>query len=564
MTSFLSQQPLQMEIMLKAKQSGNANFAFLTFGDALNPFYKHIVARIRSGEYIPSPRPLVTSSRSSSPALVAAAISNVAQTHTTAVPARRIGLVDYGNNSDDSDDEGGGESDDRDPSTGGSTATEAPLLVSSHGSGSRTGIRWGTSMLAGGTSAANRTRNDDTASPAATCTRGVLDNGRETQTVSSVVVPPADMKQIADKLATYVAKNGDSFAQSVWAKSKNDTRFQFLAPNNVHHAYYLAQVAAVKATVPVPAPISTDAAQVPVSQSYNADGIVSAPASPVAVADTDDVAAKKRRRLERAKAFLTQKQLTTTCKSSTSFTSNVTSITTTSSKDTSDSTGTAASVLNGLDCEGITANKHTDGSTCAATTDTMQAHEDHSPECSDSVSIVAGGSTVSGIVDADKSTEKDTPTVHTSRAKRTPLDATGLDVTETFMEQCSSVHAVHIPGDGAEIPGDTSDYTRASEANDVAQEIQADHSIATTKKKRRIDAHDIDGDPGTTHDLPTVTEVVVKKRTSSKRSKKRGRFKFADTKEESIQPRPAPAATSAVTISTNDLLEKLKQARARR
>ncbi|XP_065663694.1 uncharacterized protein LOC100210071 isoform X2 [Hydra vulgaris] len=48
---FISKQGTQMEIVLKAKQSGNAQFDFLSFDNWLNPYYKFILQKIKSGEY---------------------------------------------------------------------------------------------------------------------------------------------------------------------------------------------------------------------------------------------------------------------------------------------------------------------------------------------------------------------------------------------------------------------------------------------------------------------------------------------------------------------------------
>lgn len=43
-----------MEIVLKTKQAGNAQFKFLSFDNPLNPYYKHVVRYIKEGRYTPT------------------------------------------------------------------------------------------------------------------------------------------------------------------------------------------------------------------------------------------------------------------------------------------------------------------------------------------------------------------------------------------------------------------------------------------------------------------------------------------------------------------------------
>lgn len=45
--AFVAKQGLQMEILLKAKQSANSQFDFLDYDDELNVYYKHVVQLIR-------------------------------------------------------------------------------------------------------------------------------------------------------------------------------------------------------------------------------------------------------------------------------------------------------------------------------------------------------------------------------------------------------------------------------------------------------------------------------------------------------------------------------------
>lgn len=48
---FIAEQGIQMEILLKAKQSNNVQFEFLSQNGVLNPYYKHILEAIKNGKY---------------------------------------------------------------------------------------------------------------------------------------------------------------------------------------------------------------------------------------------------------------------------------------------------------------------------------------------------------------------------------------------------------------------------------------------------------------------------------------------------------------------------------
>ncbi|EFX75393.1 hypothetical protein DAPPUDRAFT_226343, partial [Daphnia pulex] len=50
--NFISSQGTQMEIIVKAKQTNNPMFQFLHFDTALHPFYRHVLAAIRNGNYV--------------------------------------------------------------------------------------------------------------------------------------------------------------------------------------------------------------------------------------------------------------------------------------------------------------------------------------------------------------------------------------------------------------------------------------------------------------------------------------------------------------------------------
>ena len=50
---FVAKQGKQMEILVKAKQSGNPQFDFLLIDNWLNPYYKHVLRYITEGKYTP-------------------------------------------------------------------------------------------------------------------------------------------------------------------------------------------------------------------------------------------------------------------------------------------------------------------------------------------------------------------------------------------------------------------------------------------------------------------------------------------------------------------------------
>ncbi len=52
--SFVSTSGLQMEIVLKTKQSNNPQFDFLKYDHYLNPYYRHLIIMIKSGKYRPN------------------------------------------------------------------------------------------------------------------------------------------------------------------------------------------------------------------------------------------------------------------------------------------------------------------------------------------------------------------------------------------------------------------------------------------------------------------------------------------------------------------------------
>lgn len=54
---FISRQGSQMEILIKAKQSNNPQFAFLSIEGALHSYYKLVLDAIKQGKYNPEKQP---------------------------------------------------------------------------------------------------------------------------------------------------------------------------------------------------------------------------------------------------------------------------------------------------------------------------------------------------------------------------------------------------------------------------------------------------------------------------------------------------------------------------
>lgn len=62
------------------------------------------------------------------------------------------------------------------------------------------------------------------------------DSSSDSKDKPIVLTPPDDVKTVIDKMAAYVARNGDEFEEIV--RSKNDPRFTFLEPDNMYHPFY--------------------------------------------------------------------------------------------------------------------------------------------------------------------------------------------------------------------------------------------------------------------------------------------------------------------------------------
>ena len=57
--------------------------------------------------------------------------------------------------------------------------------------------------------------------------------------VTGVIIPPPEIRAVADKTAQFVARNGKNFEQRILASEEGKTaKFNFMKPFDPYHAYY--------------------------------------------------------------------------------------------------------------------------------------------------------------------------------------------------------------------------------------------------------------------------------------------------------------------------------------
>ncbi|XP_067636042.1 protein suppressor of white apricot [Eurosta solidaginis] len=273
---FIASQGMQMEILLKAKQSNNIQFEFLAINGVLNPYYKYILNAIKNDTYpaqsamlspqshnepsidlavgaSSSVKPIITvptiKYKPSAncaytqliskikgvplPAVIDGELANMptsdSPTPTTAVAAAANFtpvLLQYNKNTYVSADAEEGANSNSNSQVNGNVRTEVELLSKS-------------SALTLAQDYASDTESE------------VEDNNEEPvrmktppppkfEPILSFPVPTETLKNIIDKTASYVIKNGRQFEETL--RSKSVDRFTFLLYDNEHYPYYLYKV----------------------------------------------------------------------------------------------------------------------------------------------------------------------------------------------------------------------------------------------------------------------------------------------------------------------------------
>ncbi|KAF0301368.1 Protein suppressor of white apricot [Amphibalanus amphitrite] len=215
---FVARQGPQMEILIKAKQSENAMFDFLAFDDPLQPFFRHMVVMIKAGRYtIGAPKPneeeeneayLHPALNLSRPDIAPGRADGMYQPSANCAYQRLVKNIRSSRQAADSP-------------TGSGTSSPVPAAAPSAAAADSSAGRAGSPAAAAGPrEAAGRTAPATTAPAPA----------------PAPALPPADVKLIIDKMASYVAKNGRDFEGIVMGRG--DERFSFLRDSHAHHAYY--------------------------------------------------------------------------------------------------------------------------------------------------------------------------------------------------------------------------------------------------------------------------------------------------------------------------------------
>jgi splicing factor 3A subunit 1 len=75
--------------------------------------------------------------------------------------------------------------------------------------------------------------------------------------VVGLIIPPPELRQIADKAAALVAKHGDAFEQKLLLKDDLASKCSFIRKEDPFHAYYRAQIESIRTGQPLLAPSSS-------------------------------------------------------------------------------------------------------------------------------------------------------------------------------------------------------------------------------------------------------------------------------------------------------------------
>lgn len=227
---FVSQHGAQMEILVKTKQAGNPQFSFLSFDHPLNVYYRFLVEQIKCGTYVPVEEPTGNEESDDDddhylhPSLFAASAPAVP------VAVSKVFLSKEGEENAYSQLIKNLKPQLDSPS-GGASPCPPQDAVEAANHGSAYGYTDGTGYEGYGAP------EDGSVPPPPPPGLEPILLPRQAILTGYAIPPPPDVQPIIDKMAVYVAKNGEDFETIV--KSKGDKRFEFLLPDHEYHQYYL-------------------------------------------------------------------------------------------------------------------------------------------------------------------------------------------------------------------------------------------------------------------------------------------------------------------------------------
>lgn len=235
---FISSQGPQMEILLKTKQASNPQFNFLNHDGQYNGYYKHILGMMKTGTF--PWQDTIDKSEENSQDSEEFKVNGSSNPQPMTSPSIVIPKMTFKPSADCA------------YTQLISKITKAPIAEIEKQKMQENELRNGGNSNAAATDALKKPSGLTGLVHYSSDSESEED---EANVPYTGVIPPSDLQVVIDKTATYVAKNGVEFEETL--RKKNDARFQFLDKSNEFYQYYLYKVNEIRGTIPPPASIIT-------------------------------------------------------------------------------------------------------------------------------------------------------------------------------------------------------------------------------------------------------------------------------------------------------------------
>ncbi|XP_065365952.1 protein suppressor of white apricot [Calliphora vicina] len=268
---FIASQGVQMEILLKAKQSNNAQFEFLSRNSILNPYYKYVVSSIKDGTY---PQHTEAKEKDNKDTDNANGNTLVSVENVVVKPVVTVPTIKYKPSADcaytqliskikgvplsELHDESSRQSLASQQESANNSPSLTPVLLQYNGATFITEQDDNSNSNMTVTQSSGDNLNDSqpkveilkNSSALALAQNYSSDSETEEETVEEAKektppklefpLPPESLQNIIDKTAVYVIKNGRQFEETL--RSKSVERFTFLLPDNEYYPYYMYKI----------------------------------------------------------------------------------------------------------------------------------------------------------------------------------------------------------------------------------------------------------------------------------------------------------------------------------